>query len=117
MKPLIYVINLGRDVERLASVSANLASFGLTFERVCAVVGKELPYFKKYVDLNSYAWRNRMNTPRPGEVGCYLSHLKAMETFLRTDAPWCIILEDDVELLPGFNEVLSRWSNRMIGIS
>jgi glycosyl transferase, family 25 len=107
MKPLIYVINLGRDVERLASVSANLASFGLTFERICAVVGKELPDFEKYVDENSYAWRNRMNMPRPGEVGCYLSHLKAMESFLRTDAPWCVILEDDVELLPGFNEVLS----------
>jgi len=107
MKPLIYVINLGRDVERLASVSANLATFGLTFERICAVVGKELPDFEKYVDKNSYAWRNHMNMPRPGEVGCYLSHLKAMETFLRTDAPWCIILEDDVDLLPGFNEVLS----------
>jgi glycosyl transferase family 25 len=44
--------------------------------------------------------------PRAGEVGCYLSHLKAMETFLQTDAPWCVILEDDVEVLPACAEVL-----------
>jgi hypothetical protein len=29
-----------------------------------------------------------------------------METFLRTDAPWCVILEDDVEVLPACGEVL-----------
>ena len=29
-----------------------------------------------------------------------------METFLRTDAPWCVILEDDVEVLPACAEVL-----------
>jgi glycosyl transferase family 25 len=45
--------------------------------------------------------------PRPGEVGCYLSHLKAMEEFLRTDAPWCLILEDDVEVSPECVEVLA----------
>ena len=45
--------------------------------------------------------------PRPGEVGCYLSHLKAMEEFLRTDAPWCVILEDDVEVRPAGVEVLA----------
>ncbi len=44
--------------------------------------------------------------PRAGEVGCTLSHLKAMETFLKTDAPWCVILEDDVEVLPACAEVL-----------
>jgi glycosyl transferase family 25 len=29
-----------------------------------------------------------------------------METFLRTDAPWCVVLEDDVEVLPACAEVL-----------
>ena len=106
MAPLIYVINLDRDVERMASIRANLEALGLPFERLSAVIGKDVPEWEKLVDLPTYAWRNRLDIPRAGEVGCYLSHLKAMETFLRTDAPWCVILEDDVEVLPACAEVL-----------
>jgi len=106
MAPLIYVINLDRDAERLASIRANLGGLGLSFERLPAVIGKEVPGWEKLVDLPAYAWRNRMDTPRAGEVGCYLSHLKAMETFLLTEAPWCVILEDDVEVLPACADVL-----------
>ena len=106
MVPLIYVINLDRDTERMDSIRANLEALGLPFERLSAVMGKDVPEWEKLVDMSAYAWRNRLDTPRAGEVGCYLSHLKAMETFLRTDAPWCVILEDDVEVLPACGEVL-----------
>ncbi|MEY2751993.1 MAG: hypothetical protein RLZZ550_1964 [Verrucomicrobiota bacterium] len=106
MTPLVYVINLDRDTERMASIHENLARLGLAYERLPAVMGKDVPDWEKQVDLPTYAWRNRLDAPRAGEVGCYLSHLKAMETFLRTDAPWCVILEDDVEVLPACAEVL-----------
>lgn len=106
MAPLIYVINLDRDAERMASIRANLDALDLPFERLPAVMGKDVPEWEKLVDLPAYAWRNRLDAPRAGEVGCYLSHLMAMETFLRTDAPWCVILEDDVEVLPSCAEVL-----------
>jgi glycosyl transferase family 25 len=106
MAPLIYVINLDRDTERLASIHANLIRLGLSYERLPAVMGKDVPDWEKLVDLPAYEWRNRLDMPRAGEVGCYLSHLKAMETFLKTDTPWCVILEDDVEVLPACVEVL-----------
>ena len=106
MAPLIYVINLDRDTERLASIHANLIRLGLSYERLPAVMGKDVPDWEKLVDLPAYEWRNRLDMPRAGEVGCYLSHLKAMETFLKTDTPWCVILEDDVEVLPACAEVL-----------
>jgi glycosyl transferase family 25 len=106
MAPLIYVINLDRDTERMASIHANLVRIGLSYERLPAIMGKDVPDWEKLVDLSAYAWRNRLDMPRAGEVGCTLSHLKAMETFLKTDAPWCVILEDDVEVLPACAEVL-----------
>jgi glycosyl transferase family 25 len=106
MAPLIYVINLDRDTERMASIRANLDSLGMPFERLPAIMGKDVPDWEKLVDLSTYAWRNRLDMPRAGEVGCYLSHLVAMETFLKTDAPWCVILEDDVEVLPACADVL-----------
>jgi glycosyl transferase family 25 len=105
--PPIFVINLDRDVERMASLAVSLRSLGLDYVRVPAVLGKEVPGWEKLVDASLYGNRNRNVMPRPGEVGCYLSHLKVMEEFLRTDAPWCVILEDDVEVLPECVEVLA----------
>ena len=105
--PPIYVINLDRDVERMASLAGSLKALNLPFERVSAVLGKEVPNWEQLVDAELYGARNRLPMPRPGEVGCYLSHLKAMEEFLRTDAPWCVILEDDVEVRPECVEVLA----------
>ncbi len=105
--PPIYVINLDRDVERMASLAGSLRGLNLTYVRVSAVLGKEVPDWEKLVDVELYGARNRLPMPRPGEVGCYLSHLKAMEEFLRTDAPWCVILEDDVEVRPECVEVLA----------
>jgi glycosyl transferase family 25 len=112
MAPLIYVINLDRDSERMASIHANLVRLGLSYERLPAVMGKDVPDWEKLVDPSAYAWRNRLDMPRAGEVGCYLSHLKAMETFLQTEAPWCVILEDDVEVLPACADVLRSLSEK-----
>ena len=112
MASLIYVINLDRDAERMASIRANLEALGLPFERLPAVMGKDVPDWEKLVDLPTYAWRNRLDMPRAGEVGCTLSHLKAMETFLRTEAPWCVILEDDVEVLPACVDVLRSLADK-----
>jgi glycosyl transferase family 25 len=112
MAPLIYVINLDRDTERMASIHANLVRIGLSYERLPAVMGKDVPDWEKLVDLPAYAWRNRLDMPRAGEVGCYLSHLVAMETFLKTDASWCVILEDDVEVLPACADVLRSLSEK-----
>lgn len=105
--PPIYVINLDRDVERMASLAGSLEALALPFERISAVLGKQVPDWEKLVDAGLYSARNRLPMPRPGEVGCYLSHLKAMETFLQTDARWCVILEDDVEVKPECVEVLA----------
>jgi glycosyl transferase family 25 len=91
----------------MASLAGSLQALDLPFERVSAVLGKEVPNWEKLVDVELYGARNRLPMPRPGEVGCYLSHLKAMEEFLRTDAPWCVILEDDVEVRPECVEVLA----------
>lgn len=110
--PVLYVVNLDRDVERMASLAGNLAERGLGYERVSAVLGREVPDWEKLVDAPLYARRNRKAMALPGEVGCTLSHLKVLETFLRTDAPWCVVLEDDVLVKPEFSEVLEALGRR-----
>jgi len=105
--PPIYVINLDRDVERMASLAGSLQTLGLAYQRIPAILGKQVPDWEKLVDAELYGARNRLPMPRAGEVGCYLSHLKAMEEFLRSEAPWCVILEDDVDIRPECVEVLT----------
>jgi glycosyl transferase family 25 len=108
--PLIYVINLDRDVGRMASIAASLQALGLPFRRLSAVLGKDVPAWESLVDAKLYGARNRRPMPKPSEIGCYLSHLKAMEVFLQTEEPWCLILEDDVEVRAECVEVLAALS-------
>jgi glycosyl transferase family 25 len=108
----IYVINLEKDAERLASISANLGSLGLEFERVPAVLGANYAEDPHTVDLRRYSRRNRRSKPGNGEVGCYLSHLRAYERLLSSEHPWCVILEDDAECLPELPVVLTELGRR-----
>ena len=38
-----------------------------------------------------------MEKNKPGELGCYLSHLNVLK-FLNTEEDWALICEDDIEL-------------------
>lgn len=110
--PPVYVINLDRDLERMASLAGYLGQLGLAYTRIPAVLGKTIPDWEQLVDAKLYGDRNRLPLPRAGEVGCYLSHLKAMEAFLQTAEPWCVILEDDVEVRPECVDVLRALGQR-----
>jgi len=50
---------------------------------------------KQYFEL---AVKGRSNPLTPGELGCTLSHLDALESFLKTDDEYALILEDDAIL-------------------
>jgi len=88
-----YVINLDRSPDRLASMTAHLSAAGIAFERVAGIDGMLLSDAK----LQAQMRENRHYKPlRRGEVGCYLSHLKALQCFIASSLPYALILEDDV---------------------
>lgn len=106
IKPMrIFVINLERDAERLAFVAGQLESLGLAFERVSAVDAQGLSEEERRRAVNGFVWRCATGrSVRPAEIGCALSHYGI---YGRMTEPVCI-LEDDVELQPGFLEALER---------
>lgn len=94
-----FVINLDHATDRWATIEPQVRQVGLDIQRVSAVLGKELA--EPYPDYCEQAYQRlhgRQTNNR--EIGCYLSHLKAMEMFLDTGDAYGIILEDDVELHP-----------------
>lgn len=91
----VYVINLDRSPERLSEVTKSANLNGIQFERVPAVDGNESLFETDQIDRANF----RRANGRPvadGEVGCYLSHVKALKTFLASSEEVALICEDDI---------------------
>lgn len=100
----VFVINLDRSPDRLRAVRESAAPLGIDLIRIPAVDGARLPPDQPLpVDRKTF---ERIHGKRilPGEIGCYLSHLKALETIARGDEPYAAIVEDDIR----FNDDFSR---------
>lgn len=97
-KLLTLVINLDRSPHRLARIAQQLEDISWPWERLPAADGKNLPMDDTtLVDVASFK-RKHGKMPLPGEVGCYLSHIWAMQKFLQTGLDYLLILEDDLRV-------------------
>ncbi|MEL6504015.1 MAG: glycosyltransferase family 25 protein [Pseudomonadota bacterium] len=92
-----FVINLDRSPDRLAVQRDQFDRLGLTFTRVPAVDGKTLLPDLKGLNRRGYDFRHGKSI-HPNELGCYLSHYRAIETFMASGADHGVILEDDAGL-------------------
>jgi len=104
-----WVINLDRAPQRLARIGAQLNALGLAWTRFAAVEGKGVPPAEQAVLLDRAGFeRGHGMTPSLGELGCYLSHVRLMQTFLASPYDQALILEDDVKPAAALPEVLQR---------
>lgn len=103
---LTCVINLDRSPERLVAMADRLRALGLPWARLPAVDGRALSAWPPGgVDERGYArWHGK--PVAAGEVGCHLSHLKALQRFIDSDASHLLLLEDDALPAPGCREVV-----------
>lgn len=102
-----FLINLDRSPERLAQMSQRLDRLSRPWQRVSAVDGRALGiHSHPQVSVSAYM-RKHGKQLNPAEVGCYLSHIKALEAFLAdADTSVGLILEDDVSFTDDFQETL-----------
>jgi glycosyl transferase family 25 len=100
----LFVINLDRSKDRLDRIQSRLESQGFDFVRVPAIDGGLKENHDRLVP------KERTHYFRPlvrGEIACYLSHLRALQAFLSSDASYGLILEDDAVLVDGFKDKLN----------
>lgn len=97
MKFKIFIINLDRSTERYQHALAQLASWpDLPIERVSAADGRSM----SEQQLNQY-YSLALNTKhyhkllKPGEKGCYISHIWCWQRIVEQDLDFALILEDD----------------------
>lgn len=92
-----YVINLKSSEQRLAAVSEKFGDAGLNFSRIEAVYGKDFDLLRLKEEGIYKPSRHQKLWLTPPEIGCYMSHRKLWEQFLRDDALYAVVLEDDVK--------------------
>ncbi len=101
----VFIINLQSAPKRWSSVQESFASTPWRVHRVSAVDGDELRFPIAGYAAQRFHWLHGRGT-NPREVGCYLSHIKALQAFLQTDDSHALICEDDVLPKPDLAEVL-----------
>ena len=101
-----WVINLDRAPERLARIAAQLQQLNLPYTRLPAVDARALTA-QQLAALDEPAYRRKHGmTPVLGELGCYLSHVQAIDLFLASGAEFGLVLEDDILLHDSLPAVL-----------
>jgi len=110
-----WVINLDRAPDRLARITRQMQRLALPFTRLPAVDARAMQASERAA-LDEPAYRRKHGmTPVLGELGCYLSHVRAMQCFLASPAEFALVLEDDVLLhdsLPAVLQGLVRHAER-----
>lgn len=86
---LIQVVSLPDDEERRSHLEKR---FPLAFKRFEVV--DAIDYRSKL--LSGFSQSERKSGMTPAEIGCTLSHIKALNIFLASDYLFSLILEDDV---------------------
>lgn len=95
-----YVITLEHALERQEHTRPQVDALNLRTEIVWGVDGNQLSDqdILNAVDVKNY--RGRRLPKYKGEVGCYLSHVKAWQNFLNSSYQYAVIFEDDVSFDP-----------------
>lgn len=103
-----YLINLERDVDRMHHMSDQLKQLDIDFELIKAIEGKMLSD-DFYADFCKKI--QRLDWPRAGQLGCFLSHFKVWDQVANGDVDYALVLEDDIHLSSDTKRLLinSNW--------
>ena len=89
----ILCIGLDREPRRFARVRNQLQRMGENVHRISGVDGRTLP------DMTSLALTHGASKGMKGTLGCFLSHIRALEICAESKAPYAFIIEDDAQFL------------------
>lgn len=109
--PPVFVINLDKSTERMAKISKRLDELEIPFERMPAVYGADLS--QEEIDKYYCPELNKKNYRRPlglGEIGCYISHIKAWKAIIDRGLSCALILEDDIVIDESLGQLIKTMS-------
>ncbi|EJP74638.1 MULTISPECIES: glycosyltransferase family 25 protein [Campylobacter] len=90
----VFLISLTKDAGRREALKRRFKSYD-DFRLIDAVDGRQMNA-REYFGYVLPSFRAYGKILSPAEVGCSLSHVKAYEAFLASEAKFALVLEDDV---------------------
>lgn len=91
----IYLVSLDDDIKRREALATFFPLYYPKIIKVSAVDGRKITAKSYYNSIiNTYHTTNKLLSP--AELGCTLSHIKALKEFLESDNEYALILEDDI---------------------
>lgn len=123
-----YVINLRRRSDRLVNFKKHYYSSGISKNNLIvieAIDGSDLSEIERFMPESTKkivktGKRDGHDELSPGMIGCYLSHYKAWEEFLKSGKPAAFMFEDDSKIAPHFGDALKNlppdWDLVMFGV-
>lgn len=100
----IYLINLDRRTDRMLECAEDIEVLNIVYERFSAVDGKTL-------NLEDYGISNPSHNK--SDLGCLLSHLNIMKDIKKNNYERILILEDDFELCPDFENLFDGYMSQL----
>jgi len=99
----ISVINLDRCGQRMDRIGSHLSGLDLTYNRVSAIDGQMDDLNQSPAQYSPELNAKQFFTPlKHAEIACFQSHYKALLDFVKQQKyQVLLVLEDDVELMPG----------------
>jgi glycosyl transferase family 25 len=91
----VFVVNLARRPDRLARLGSRLDALGIAWQRVDALDALQASEAELDAVISRDGPLGRLGE---GDRACTVSHMRAWQTFLAGDAPFGLVLEDDIYL-------------------
>ena len=107
----VYYINLDRSPQRKKFMEDQFDRYNITnYKRIAGVDGKQLKNTFKD-NINGTTFTNNYSELTKNEVGCLLSHLKAIKTAYDNNLDQVLILEDDCSL-----DLMFFWEDKLTSL-
>ncbi|MBE0366303.1 glycosyltransferase family 25 protein [Pseudoalteromonas aurantia] len=105
----IFVINMKNSVERWQKTYNRLQTLGLECQRFEATVGKSLDETEtsNWYDPTANLKKHHRNMT-PGEIGCYVSHMRIWQHMAAHNITAAIVLEDDLIIEEHLKETIEQ---------
>ena len=91
----IYLVSLDEDTQRRETLAKDFPFYYPEMIKVSAIDGRKLDAKSFYNSIINF-YKTTRKLLSPAELGCTLSHIKALKQFLDSDNEYALILEDDV---------------------
>ncbi len=100
-----YYINIDARTDRREAMERQLADLGLQAKRLSASTPKDV----SAEELERHSSAHSVPYIGPSHMGCWHSHIRAMQAIIDSNAAWGLILEDDVIVSRRLGDVIESF--------